>query len=470
MELVNIRPKVPKPQPQPGPAIPEPSEVIERDGVIIERFEDVYVLSKPPVGALSSVRARGLVAFELFYALRDDEGRAREAVQRLYHEFFDDDAPGAEAEATKLCDKLVRDGWLRTELPHPEHEPLHSIYFTVTRRCDLACPYCYQGLANRWHTHMPVDKACMALDKIKAVNPGSKIIVTGGEPFSHPDIFEILEEIDRRDLTFLILTNGTHIDQEAAARLKKMRNFLHVQLSIDGMTEETHSQTRGVGHLEKVMRALQSIFAHDVPFVLAPTMHNGNLHELYDVAALAISNGGWCSPNNLREFPHEGLNFEKVQLSNVGCLEALTDCNRRLLEEFGLELMTDLAAQYKGPSVCSVNEPNANFICGMGHSLMDLDWNGTVYPCHLTKSDELILGNLFEDDFDDIFRRVKERKIRVESSDIEKCSGCKFVSTCGGGCRAGAFFAYGSVDREDGLCSLNYRSNLRRILLSVGGS
>jgi radical SAM protein with 4Fe4S-binding SPASM domain len=141
--------------------------------------------------------------------------------------------------------------------------------------------------------------------------------------------------------------------------------------------------------------------------------------------------------------------------------------NRRLVDEFGLEVMADLAAKYKGPSVCSATEPNANFICGMAYSLVDLDWNGDVYPCHLSKGPELVLGNLFVEDFDAIFRRVRERGIRVESHEIPKCSHCKFVSTCGGGCRAGAWFAHGSLAREDGLCDLNYNSKLQSILIGA---
>jgi radical SAM protein with 4Fe4S-binding SPASM domain len=316
---------------------------------------------------------------------------------------------------------------------------------------------------------MTLEQANLALDKIKAVNPNCKMVVTGGEPFSHPQIFEILDAMDARGFTMVILTNGTYITDEAAARLKVLKGLLQVQMSLDGITEETHAFTRGKGHFAKAMRALESMIAHKLPFVLSPTMHSRNLHELYDIAALALANGGWCSPNNLREFPHEGLNFEHVQLSNDDCLEVLADMNRRLIAKFGIVRMAELSTRYKGSSVCSATEPNATFICGMAYSLMDLDWNGDLYPCHLSKAPELILGNLFEEEFETIFKRVAERGIRVESHEMPKCSSCKFVSTCGGGCRAGAWFTYGTLAREDGLCELNYSSQLRRLLIGATG-
>jgi radical SAM protein with 4Fe4S-binding SPASM domain len=446
----------------------EPLKVERLGDVEVEPHGDVFLLSKPSVGALSVVDQRDLVAFQLFYPLRHDVKLALEAVQRLYARLTDEDEEAAALLlASELVGRLKRDGWTRKELPRPDHEPLQAIYFTVTRSCDLACPYCYQGLANRGGTDMSLDQAKLALEKIARVNAGCKIIVTGGEPFSNPAIFDILDEIDKRGFRSVILTNGTFINDAAVHRLRGLRGLLHLQMSLDGITEQTHALTRGRGHFQKAMKALENIIEQRLPFILSPTMHDGNLHEIYDIAALAIGNNGWCSPNNLREFPHEGLNFKRVHLSNERCLEVLDDMNKRLVERFGLARMADLSARYKGPSLCSVMEPNANFICGMAHSLMDLDWNGDIYPCHLSKGPELVLGNLFVDDFDDIFTRVKERGIRVQSHEIPKCSGCKFVSTCGGGCRAGAWFAYGSVAREDGLCDLNYSSRLHSILVGA---
>lgn len=435
------------------------------DAIDVEQHGDVYLTSNPAVGALSVVDEFDLVALHVFHAHRADLDEARRAVRGLYATAASPDVADALADA--LVDRLVEDGWTRTELPRPAQEPLQSIYFTVTRRCDLACHYCYQGLADRHHTEMTLAQARESLAKIRAVNPRCKVIVTGGEPFSHPEIFDILDAVDEHGFSMVILTNGTYIDEAAAARLKRLRGLLQVQMSLDGITEATHGLTRGAGHFAKAMRAFDSIRRHGLPFVLSPTMHDENLHEIYDIAALAIEHGGWCSPNNLREFPHKGLDFRRIHLGNERCLEVLADMNRRLMDRFGLEHMARLARRYKGPSVCSVTEPNANFICGMAHSLMDLDWNGDVYPCHLSKGPELILGNLYREDFPAIFQRVADRGIRVQSHEIPKCSGCKFGSTCGGGCRAGAWFAHGSLAREDGLCDLNYSSKLQSMLVGA---
>jgi radical SAM protein with 4Fe4S-binding SPASM domain len=317
---------------------------------------------------------------------------------------------------------------------------------------------------------MTLDQVRLALGRIKDVNPNCQIGITGGEPFSHPQIHEILDIVDEHGFSMIILSNGTFIDDAAARHLKSLKRFRYIQISLDGITDETHALTRGKGHFPKAMGAIRSIIAQGLPFKLAPTLHNGNMHELPAIADLAISNGGWLSPNQLKELPHAGLNFTNVAMSTDGLMEALRNVNAYLATKFGLPRMLELSHQYSrdDPEVCSVTAPNSKYICGMGRSLLDIDWNGDVYPCHLSKGPELLIGNVFQEDFSAIFQRVEDRGLRVKSNEIEKCSGCKFVSNCAGGCRAGAWFNYGTLESEDELCDINYASHLRRLLVGAG--
>lgn len=435
-------------------------------GVNLEVIEDAFIISKPSVGALSALNREEILAFVRFYPLREDQGEATKALISLY-ETIGRDTNQAVRAASDFIARVRRDGWLRAGIPDDRSKPLAAVYFTVTRRCDLACCYCYQGLANRNNTEMTVEQARDVLGKIKRVNTGAFIIVTGGEPLLHSRIFEILALIDDFGFRFVLLTNGTLLDKATGLFLKGLKNLFAIQLSMDGINEETHSLTRGKGHFGNVMRALECTFEQRLPFILAPTMHSGNLHELYEIAALAVRNGGWVSPNPLRELPQPGLNFEKIHASYDRLLDALVDVGRRLVGEFGRQRIAMLRDRYQSPSDCIATSPNAKFSCGMAHSIVDLDWNGDVYPCHLAKDEKLILGNAFVDDFETILARGIERRIRIRSDEIEKCSVCKFVSRCAGGCRAGAWFAYGSLRREDDLCSLNYRTQLATLLGSM---
>jgi radical SAM protein with 4Fe4S-binding SPASM domain len=438
-----------------------------RQQINVERHGNAYVVYKPSVGAVSALNERDYMAFTLFVETQGD----RSAMARYYAQMGASDAAAAEF-ADKLAERLTREGWTRTERPQPSDAPLQAAYLTVTRYCDLTCPYCYQGLNDRVNTDMTIAQVQLVLDRVKAINPACQIMVAGGEPFTHPHIHKILDMIDAAGFPFVILSNGTFIDEATAAHLKASSHFRCIQISIDGATAETHELTRGKGHFPKVMAAIRNIIAQGLPFKLAPTVHNKNMHEMAALGELAIGNGGWLSPNNLKELPHPGLNYTDLVMSNEGLMESLKVVNDHLVAKFGLDKISELSNRYAmvEPEVCSVTQPNSTFICGMAHALMDIDWNGDVYPCHLSKGPELRIGNIFQEDFPAIFRRVEERGIRVKSHEIEKCSGCKFNSTCAGGCRAGAWFTYGTLEHEDEMCEVQYPAYLRRLLVGVSTS
>lgn len=438
-----------------------------RDRVNIERHADVFLAYRPSIGALSALQESELIPFHVFTGAPD--GRA--ALESYFLRIGRSDRTAA-FYADRMSQKWVADGWTRTELPRPPDAPLQSAYFTVTRYCDLACPYCYQGLNDRRNTEMSLEQARLVLGRIRDVNPNCQINVSGGEPFSHSRIHEMLDLIEEHRLPFVILSNGTFVDEAAARHLKSLSGFRYLQISLDGATEETHAITRGKGHFPKAMAAIQSIIAQGLRFKLAPTVHDQNMHELKAIGELAVAHGGWMSPNQLKELPHAGLNYTNLAMSSDGLMQALRGLNEHLIGKFGLARFTELSRQYQSwdPEVCSVTGPNANFICGMAHSLVDVDWNGDVYPCHLSKGPDLKIGNAFQEDFTAIFKRVEERGLRVRSNEIEKCSGCKFVSNCAGGCRAGAWFTYGTLEHEDELCDINYRSHLSRLLIGAGNA
>ncbi len=432
-----------------------------RDRVNVEEHGGTFVVFKPSTGALSALRPHEYLCFHVFLAANGDV----EALTRYLVQEGEVEAVAARR-AKAFADRFMREGWMRRELPRTEEAPLRGVYLTVTRWCDRTCPYCYQGLENRAGTEMTLDQVRLALDRIKVVHDKCRIVVSGGEPLSHSRIREILELIDGYGFPIGIVSNGSYLDEKAADHLQSLKGLRAVQLSIDGITAEGHEFTRGKGHFVKVMAALNNLIERKLPFTLAPTLHRKNLHELPALAELAMSNGGWISPNSLMELPHAGLNYTDLTLSTEAMLEALGEANQHVVRVLGEARARRVRAHYDraDPEGCSAAPTNSQFVCGMGYSLADIDWNGDVYPCHVLKGPELVIGNLFREDFASIFKRVEERGIRVKSSEIEKCSGCKFVSTCGGGCRASAWFNFGTLEHEGEGCEVICGHKLRQLL------
>ena len=440
--------------------IPPPGPALETQGAVVREVGGYHFANNPKTGALSVLNTAELMAFQRL-GTADGLHEAEEFFRQLGQ-------PRQEAEANtqRLVARLTRDGWARTALPKSTSRPLSSVYFTLTRECDLACPYCYQGLRKRARKTMPLDHVQAILDKVAAINPDSHIMGTGGEPMLHPDFFEILGRIRDQGFTASVLTNGGTIDDDAAARLAAFGNIERVQVSIDGICEETHALTRGPRSFDKSMAGIHALARHQVPLLLAPTIHDGNADEVLDLARLALELGGSISANDLKQLPQD--ENTKITLAPDTLRRVKAELSDFLTQEFQADEGLRDRVRRLSSRACASDPINATFICGVAYSLVDIDWNGDVYPCHLLKGDELVLGNALSQEFEEIFAKGREDGFRTESHEMEQCSGCSYMSVCGSGCRAATYFTYGTPRKASPFCS-EHRWGITRTLLQSKG-
>ena len=436
----------------------------------IEQHGEVFLVSNPSVGAISALTSGDLVAFQLL----GESGGASEPLIAFYQSLGLDKREALDMTQT-FQTRIKNDGWTRAEYPYIPGQPLAAVYMTINRECNLSCPYCYQGLSQRKGKVMSIERVKEVFDSIAKIRPDCHIILTGGEPLMHPNIYEIFDLIDSHDFILTLLTNGILIDEKIAQRLKSIKRLEVVQVSLDGMTEDTFAQSRGKRSMDKVRIGLDHLIDAQLPFMVAPTLHLGNLHEIADMAEWAVDNGGYIKPNNLRHLPFdfnktvddEGQEIAKLVLPQDALVKAARDLDNNLIKKYGQEKIYALKNRFIGRTNCFIDDHNAKSGCGFGWSLLDIDWDGDVYPCHLAKAPELKLGNLFMTPLANLLGLADERGIRRKSNELTNCSQCNFVSRCAGGCRVGAYYGNGSFDREDDLCKYNYTGSLERILAPV---
>lgn len=360
--------------------------------------------------------------------------------------------------------KIRQQGWLRESFGESDPEMLGMVYLTVTTGCNLSCIYCYVGDDRRNpDQRMRLPDAVSILQKIKDFNPSARIAVTGGEPFTHPDIFQILDTLEEFGLKFTIGTNAVLVDEGCAGKLGEYRNLIYVQASIDGMSCEVHSLTRGPTW-NQTMQGILNLAKFNLPFALAPTLHQGNLHEMPAMARFAYSHGGFFAPNHLRKFP-QAHRVDSIQLRPA----SLRQC---ILETFGGTAgecqCRSLPAGLKEENSSEIVERRCRYVCGNAGYTIDVGWNGDVYPCHLLKDADFILGNILREEIPLIMERGKGGKSRVRSYEIEKCRECPFVGTCGGGCRASAYYTRGTFSAEDEFCDILYQFEVDKLFDSKG--
>jgi len=141
---------------------------------------------------------------------------------------------------------------------------LDTLWVQVTGTlCNIACRHCFISCGPK-ATQIPmmgVDEVQRALDQGR--DAGMRhVYFTGGEPFLHPDIRNLVERaLDVAALT--VVTNGILLDTEMARWLgetfARSRNSLDIRVSLDGMTAAQNDPVRGRGTFAEIVAALRRL-------------------------------------------------------------------------------------------------------------------------------------------------------------------------------------------------------------------
>jgi len=147
--------------------------------------------------------------------------------------------------------------------------------------CNLACDYCVVASSPTARRRQIEPERFRALIDEALAEGFTELYLTGGEPFVHPRILEMIEYACDR-LTTVVLTNAmlfTGRRREELARLAG-RPGLTLQSSIDGACAETHDRWRGAGSWVKAMDGLQYAADLGLPLRVAMTETPQNRAEV----------------------------------------------------------------------------------------------------------------------------------------------------------------------------------------------
>ena len=120
----------------------------------------------------------------------------------------------------------------------------------TTAKCNLYCPMCPRETYVQPKEDM-TDAVFTQLVRESQRSSEHMMLIGLGEPFLDPKIFERIEYCDCHGVYTLLSTNGTLLDEKAAARILSSP-LEHITLSFDGATKESFEYYRKGARFEKV--------------------------------------------------------------------------------------------------------------------------------------------------------------------------------------------------------------------------
>ncbi|MDO5647880.1 heme d1 biosynthesis radical SAM protein NirJ [Paracoccus sp. (in: a-proteobacteria)] len=165
------------------------------------------------------------------------------------------------------------------------------VIWNLTRTCNLRCRHCYTTSADvPFPGELTHDQAMGVLDDLRSFNIPA-LILSGGEPLSRFDFWELAARA--KELTFRHLslsTNGTKLGGENADRVAEL-GFDYVGISLDGIGA-VNDWFRGVdGAYADALAGVRACLARGVKVGLRYTITRENSHDLPAMLDLCEAEG-----------------------------------------------------------------------------------------------------------------------------------------------------------------------------------
>ncbi len=116
------------------------------------------------------------------------------------------------------------------------------VIWNLIRRCNLTCKHCYTTSADiDFPGELSTPEIYRVMDDLRAFNV-PVLILSGGEPLLHPDIFAISARAKSMGFYVALSSNGTLITSHNIDRIAEI-GYQYIGISLDGM-REGHDQFR----------------------------------------------------------------------------------------------------------------------------------------------------------------------------------------------------------------------------------
>src|SRR6266496_3357699 len=359
-----------------------------------------------------------------------------------------------------------------TPLGPKRNPPGPVVIWNLIRRCNLACQHCYSISADvDFPGELSTPQIFATMDDLRRFGV-PVLILSGGEPLLHPDIFEISRRAKAMGFYVGLSTNGTLIDEALLPRVAAI-GYDYVGISLDGMRATHDRFRRKAGAYDASLAAVRLLRDAGIKVGLRFTLTQDNAEDLPAVLDL-------LDTEDVDKFYLSHLNYGGRGNINRKT-DAMFQTTRRAMDLLFDTAWRQIEAGAPREFVTGNNDADAAYLLQwVRQRLPDrtdhlrtklAQWGGNASGVNIANIDNL--GNVHPDTFwwDYTLGSVKERPFSAIWRDTSdpllagmkvsprvvkgRCAACPQFDLCGGNTRVRAWQLTGDAWAEDPGCYID---------------
>jgi len=354
----------------------------------------------------------------------------------------------------------------------PTRKPLAPVViWNLIRRCNLTCKHCYTTSTDiDFPGELTTPEIYTVMDELKDCKV-PVLILSGGEPLLHPDIFKISQHAKGMGFYLALSSNGTLITPDNISQIAAI-NYQYVGVSLDGIGQ-THDKFRQKqGSFEQSLAGIRLCIDNDIKVGIRFTLTQDNVDDFPAMLQL-------MDDENIDKFYLSHLNYggrgDKNRKSDAAfkmtreVMDLLFEqCLKWELQGVEREIVT---GNNDADAVYFLHWVKRNYPKQAEHVQTKLEqWGGNASGINVANIDNLgfvhpdtfwwkhSLGNVKDRTFSDIWSDISDplmAGLKQIPRPLEgRCKDCYYQKICNGNTRVRAQQVYGNPWAEDPGCYL----------------
>lgn len=298
----------------------------------------------------------------------------------------------------------------------------------LTYACNAICKFCYVDCSKNNKNDLTTEELKIIIWKIKNEAKVPTVSFTGGEPTLRHDLPELIKFARSINLRVNLITNGILIDQKLAKILKDA-GLNSAQVSLEAGQEDIHeSLTQVKGSFCKTLSAIKYLKENNIFTHTNTTINQLNKNFLLSIIDIAKKIGTNRLSMNMLVPCGNSVNNPDLWISYSEIGEIVNEL-RLYSQQLNVEFMW-----YSPTPLCLFNPIQhrlGNKTCAAAHGLLSINPKGNILPC---SSLNIPLGNLLENNFNEIWFSEKAVYYRLLEFAPKLCKECSYFEICGSAC------------------------------------
>ena len=310
---------------------------------------------------------------------------------------------------------------------------LRFLFFELTDKCNLNCAHCGSNCNLLKDNKLEIEIIEKTLDEVASKYDSKNIMIclTGGEPMLYNDVYEVIWQSKKLGFAVGMTSNGTLIDEKSAILLAKS-GLDTISISIDGL-ERTHDNFRNCkGSYKKAMKGIKYLQNVGIEPQVTTVVNKTNINELDDLFKI-MQKEEICS--------WRITNVDPIGRARVN-KELLLDKNELIkvfnfIKDKRFDNANDIEVTYGCAHFVAYDYEkfirDFYFQCEAGVRVASVAANGDIVAClDIERRKDLVQGNIYKDNFIDIWENKYEAFKQDWSDKSETCKKCEHKKVCMG--------------------------------------